>query len=59
MKPDYIEVGRKAHELHVTHGSTALSYAKRMADAARAKGKTEEFEFWDAVYKSMKPRDSN
>ena len=58
-KPDYIEVGRKAYELQVTHGSTALSYAQRMADAARAEGKTEEFEFWNAVYNSMKPRGSN
>ena len=58
-KVDYTEVQRKARELHATHGSAALSYARRMADAARTEGRSEEFEFWNAVYNSMKPRASN
>ena len=58
-KPDFNEAGRKAHELHVTHGAAALSYAKKMADAARAAGNAEEFEFWNAVYNAMKPRNAD
>jgi hypothetical protein len=58
-KPDYIEVDRKAHELSATHGRTALSYAKKLADAAHAEGKIEEYEFWNAVYGALRPRDSN
>jgi hypothetical protein len=58
-KLDFIEVFRKAHELSATHGGTALSYAKKMADAARINGQAEEFEFWNAVYNALRPRDSD
>ena len=55
-KPDYIEGGRKAHELAHSHGWDAHKYAAKLAAEALAEGKTEESGFWKAVEASLTPR---
>jgi len=59
-KPDFIEVGRAAHELIHRHGwAFALPYAAKLAADALAEGKIEESEFWKAVERSLTPRSAN
>jgi hypothetical protein len=53
---DYIEVGRKAHELMQTHGATAFTYATTQAQRAGAAGDHDEQAFWRAVANSLRPR---
>jgi hypothetical protein len=53
---DYIEVGRKAHELAGTHGPNAAAYAAKLAERARAEGAAEEFALWKAVEAALTPR---
>jgi hypothetical protein len=53
---DYVEVGRRAHELSYTHGHTARGYADRQAQLALAAGKTDEYAFWKAVAQSLTAR---
>jgi hypothetical protein len=55
-KPDFIEVGRAAHELVSRHGLNAYLYASRLAAEALAEGRAEEADFWKAVEVSLKPR---
>jgi hypothetical protein len=52
----FIEVSRKAHELHGSHGWNAHQYAAKLAAVALAKGATEEYEFWKRVEGSLTPR---
>jgi hypothetical protein len=53
---DYVEVGRKAHELDRAHGGNAYLYAARLAEEAHAEGEAEEYAFWKAVEANLKPR---
>ncbi len=55
--PDFVEVSRKAHELISTHGGlNAYVYADGQAKRALEAGETEEYDFWQAVAMSLKPR---
>jgi hypothetical protein len=53
---DYVEVGRKAHELAYTHGRTARRYTDWQAQLALAAGKTDEYAFWKTVAHFLTPR---
>jgi hypothetical protein len=54
---DYVEVSRKANELAAAHGArNAVGYADRLAEEARAEGKSDEHAFWKAVANSLRPR---
>jgi hypothetical protein len=54
---DYIEVGRKAHELAATHGAlNAVDRADRLAQQALAESRVDEHAFWKAVADSLRPR---
>lgn len=54
---DYIEVGRKAHELERTHGpDAARRYAAKIALEALADGEKDQHAFWRAVEMSLSPR---
>lgn len=53
---DYIEVGRQAHQLESTHGRDAWMYARRYAEEAARREKSEEAAFWRAVQHSLEPR---
>jgi hypothetical protein len=55
-KPDYIEVGRAAHELSSRHGKSAHIYAEKFAAQASSKGNVEEYAFWRLVAKTLEPR---
>jgi len=55
-EPDYIEVGRKAHELAHAHGRNAHAYAAKLAAAALAEGQVEEYRFWKAMEGALMPR---
>jgi hypothetical protein len=55
-KPDYIEVSRKAHELSAAHGWNAHNYAAKLNAEAKAEGRNEEHDFWEAVRCSLRPR---
>jgi hypothetical protein len=55
-EPDYIEVGRKAHELSHAHGWNAHTYAAKLAAAALAEGEIEEYGFWKRVEAALTPR---
>jgi hypothetical protein len=54
-----VEVGRRAHELSVTHGWTALSYAERMAAEAADNNDLPTSAFWTAVAASLRPRQNS
>lgn len=58
MEPvDYVEVGRAAYELKVTHGQPwACLYAARLAREALARGEADAHHFWKAVEASLTPR---
>ncbi|MGA2744219.1 MAG: hypothetical protein ABSE44_05930 [Candidatus Sulfotelmatobacter sp.] len=58
-KPDYVEVGRKAHELSRSHGWNAYKYAAKLAADALAEGKVEESELWKSVEASLTPREKS
>jgi hypothetical protein len=45
----WMEVSRVAHELGMTHGRSAASYATKKAEHALAEAKSEEYRFWIAV----------
>ena len=51
-----IEVFRKAHELCVSHGWNAHTYAAKLAAGAMAEGNIEEHTFWQRVAAALKPR---
>jgi hypothetical protein len=53
---DYVEVGRKAHEMITSHGRKVRLYATKLATAARDEGQLEEAAFWRAVELSITPR---
>jgi hypothetical protein len=53
---DYIEVGRKAHQLSADHGRDAHLYAAKLAQDAEAEGKLDEAAFWKAVSAALAPR---
>lgn len=53
---DYVEVGRKAHELEASHGGRAWDCAARLALEASEAGESAEAEFWRAVSASLQPR---
>jgi hypothetical protein len=53
---DYVEVGRKAHELKACHGADALRYAWKISEEAGAAGDLAEQLFWKAVAASLTPR---
>jgi hypothetical protein len=53
---DQIQIGRTAHELEARHGWNAHLYAASLAAEALAAGLNDEFEFWQAVEASLKPR---
>ena len=53
---NFIEVGRKAHELELRHGWNAHEYAAKLAAGALAEGKDQEYEFWRAVELHLTPR---
>lgn len=55
-KPDYIEVGRAAHDLSDRHGRNAFGYAERCAEQAARAGDVEAATFWKAVAMSLKLR---
>jgi hypothetical protein len=55
-KPDFVEVGRVAHELGNRHGQNAFQYAARLAAEALVEGRNEEAAFWTAVESYLKPR---
>jgi hypothetical protein len=51
---DYVEVGRKTHELVRTHGPAgARRYAAKLALEALAEGEKDEHAFWLAVEQSL------
>ena len=51
---DYVEVGRKAHELQAAQGQDgARRYAAKMAAEALADGEMDEHGFWHAVEMSL------
>jgi len=52
----WTEVGSTAHELGITYGGSAVSYAERKAERALAEGKPEEHRFWTAVAAANKLR---
>jgi hypothetical protein len=54
--PDYIEVGRKAHELEQSHGVNAYIYVEKLAADALAEGNMDECRFWKAVEAALVPR---
>ena len=58
-EPDYVEVGRTAHELSERHGSFALSYAQKMVERADMAGNEEGAAFWRAVVAALQSRISN
>jgi uncharacterized protein (TIGR02444 family) len=58
LGPDYVEVGRKSHELSQAHGHGASTHAAKLAATALDEGKIEEHEFWKAVEGSLTPRDT-
>jgi hypothetical protein len=53
---DYVEVGRTAHELESRMGWHAHVHAGKLAAEALAAGNRDEYEFWNAVEASLKPR---
>lgn len=53
---DYVEVGRKAHELEHSHGGNAYKYAAKLAAEALAEGMMDECRFWKAVEAALVPR---
>ena len=54
----WIEVGRVAHELSVSHGRSAVSYATKEAERTLAEAKPDEHAFWSAIAASLTPRQS-
>ncbi|WP_161790376.1 hypothetical protein [Inquilinus limosus] len=58
MEPvDYVEVGRMAYELAVTHGHPwDRLYAARLAKEALARGDADAYRFWRAVELTLTPR---
>jgi len=55
-KPDYVEVGREAHELAHRLGRDAYRYAAKLAADALEEGKLEASGFWKAVEMALTPR---
>ena len=54
---DYVEVGRKAHELEVAHGQDgARRYAAKLAAECRTENHADEHAFWRAVEMSLTVR---
>jgi len=53
---DYVEVGRKAHELSERHGALAFHYASKLAAEAANDPDKREHLFWKAVASSLQPR---
>jgi hypothetical protein len=53
---DYVEVGRKAHELEVRHGEGAYRYAQRLSEEAEADAGPDDHRFWSAVAAMLRPR---
>jgi hypothetical protein len=53
---DYIEASRTAYQLSLDHGRNAYLYAEKLAREAKAEGKLEEAQFWDAVAGVIRPR---
>jgi hypothetical protein len=56
---DYIQVGRKAHELSAAHGLRAYQYAAKLATQALVEGDTEGHEFWKHVEAALTPRQNS
>jgi hypothetical protein len=56
---DYVEVGRKAHELSYAHGPNAHLYAAKLAAKALSEGEIQEHHFWKAVEADLTPRGSS
>ncbi|MGL4960517.1 MAG: hypothetical protein ACRC67_04745 [Inquilinus sp.] len=54
--PHHLEVGRRAHELAVTHGPGAHRYAARLAEEALGRGEADAHRFWKAVEAALTPR---
>jgi len=52
---DWIEAGRRAHELELRHGRSACGFAAELAEAERS-GEIAAAGFWRAVSASLKPR---
>jgi hypothetical protein len=45
----WMKVSRAAHELAISHGQSAASYAAEKAERALTEGSSEEHRFWMAV----------
>ena len=59
-KPDYVEVGRKAHELVNSHGAmNAYRYAAKLAAESAVDGTNQECNFWRAVAATLRPREES
>jgi hypothetical protein len=52
----WMEVARAGHELEISHGRSAASYAAKNAERALTEGKSEEHRFWMAVAAANSPR---
>jgi hypothetical protein len=52
----WMEVNRAAHELVISHGWSAASYAAKKAERALTEGRSEEHRFWMAVAAANTPR---
>nr|WP_294816893.1 hypothetical protein [uncultured Sphingomonas sp.] len=54
---DYVEVGRRAHELEARHGMDgALRQAQNISEEARVDGDLDDHRFWKAVAAMLTPR---